>query len=100
MTTLSEAGKRLDRRLLLVSRELEVLLQLFGRQVQKTRPDGANLMQLPKYHAIVRTAVDGVPTRPFVIKTPPPPRRKRIHADPVTIRRVLARRFGRMAATV
>ena len=53
----------------------------------------ADLMRLPKYHAIVRTAVDGVPTRPFVIQTLPPPQAKRQHARPATIRRVLDRRY-------
>jgi len=54
----------------------------------------ADLMRLPKYHAIVRTAVEGVPTRPFVVQTLPPPQAKRQHADPNTIRRVHDRRYG------
>ncbi len=53
----------------------------------------ADLMRLPKYHAIVRTSVEGVPTRPFVIETLPPPQAKRHHARPATIRRVLDRRY-------
>jgi type IV secretory pathway TraG/TraD family ATPase VirD4 len=54
----------------------------------------ADLMQLPKYHAIVRTLIDGVPSCPFVVMTLPPPPAKRIYADPNTIRRVLSRRYG------
>jgi len=53
----------------------------------------ADLMRLPKYHAIVRTAVQGVPSRPFVVATLPPPVARGHHADPKTIRRVLSRRF-------
>jgi len=57
----------------------------------------AHLMSLPKYHAIVQTAIDGVPSRPFVMKTLPPPERRKHHADPETIQRVLSRRFRRPA---
>ena len=57
----------------------------------------ADLMRLPKYHAIVRTAVEGVPTRPFVVQTLPPPQAKRQHARPATIHRVLDRRYGKTA---
>jgi hypothetical protein len=54
-----------------------------------------DLMRLPKYHAVVRTAINGVPSRPFVVRTLPPPQVKRGHAQPETIRRVLARRCPR-----
>ncbi len=56
------------------------------------------LMQLPKYHAIARTAIDGVPSRPFVIKTFPPPVPSKHHADPEKIRRVQQRRYGHVPA--
>ena len=56
--------------------------------------EASDLMRLPKYHAIVRTAVSGVPTRPFVVKTLPPPVAKPCHANPRTIQRVLVRRYG------
>jgi hypothetical protein len=52
-----------------------------------------DLITLPKYHAIVRTAVAGVPTRPFVVKTLPPPVAKRMHARRETIQKLLERRF-------
>ena len=54
-----------------------------------------DLMRLPKYHTVVRTSIDGVPTRPFVVATPTPPVRKRGHADPHKIVRQLERKHGR-----
>ncbi len=54
-----------------------------------------DLLTLPKYHAIVRTAIDGIPTRPFVVKTLPPPKITRRHAKIATIMRVLERRHRR-----
>ena len=53
------------------------------------------LMQLPKYHAIVRTGIRGVPSKPFLIETLPPPVAKKLHADPEKIRRHLRQRFRR-----
>lgn len=52
------------------------------------------LMRLPKYHAVVRTAINGVPSRPFVVKTLPSPKKTRGHASKETIRLVMARRHG------
>ncbi len=60
----------------------------------------ADLMRLPKYHAIVRTAVQGVPSRPFVVATLPPPVARSLHADPKTIRRVLNRRFAKTSVEI
>ena len=65
--------------------------RLAAELAEATTP--ADLMRLPKYHAIVRTAVEGVPTRPFVIQTLPPPQAKRQHARPATIRHILNRRY-------
>lgn len=53
-----------------------------------------DLMRLPKYHAVVRTSINGVPTRPFVVKTSSPPKKTRDHAQEATIRRVLAQHFS------
>lgn len=33
----------------------------------------ADFISLPKYHAVTRIAIDGVPSRPFTLKTLPPP---------------------------
>ena len=60
----------------------------------------ADLMQLPKYHAIVRTAIHGVPSRPFLVQTLPPPVKKKMHANPEVIQRQLRRRYGRSKTTV
>ncbi len=58
----------------------------------------ADLVNLPKYHAITRLAIDGVPSRPFTIRTLPPPKRTRQMADADVIRKVSRRRYGRPAA--
>ncbi len=55
----------------------------------------ADLINLPKYHAVTRLAIDGVPSRPFILRTLPPPKRNRQMADAGVIRRVSRRRYGR-----
>ena len=57
----------------------------------------ADLISLPKYHAVTRLAIDGVPSRPFVLRTLPPPKRNRNMASAETIRKVSRRRYGRAA---
>ena len=57
----------------------------------------ADLISLPKYHAVTRLAIDGVPSRPFILRTLPPPKRNRTMASAETIRKVSRRRYGRAA---
>lgn len=54
-----------------------------------------DLVSTPKYHAVVRSAINGVPTRPFIVKTHPPVVPNKEHANPEVILKRLARRFGR-----
>lgn len=56
-----------------------------------------DLQQLPKYTAVVRMAIDGVPARPFTIKTLPPPQRRKSHASPDRLTASSHRRFVRAA---
>src|SRR6266404_3554469 len=53
-----------------------------------------DLIALPKYHAIVRILMDGEPTRPFTIRTLPPPVPSRRHAEAETIVRLSAQRHA------
>lgn len=73
--------------------DAEVLANQLGEPLNP-----ADLISLPKFHAMTRLAIDGVPSRPFVLKTLPPPGRSRKYADAETIRRVSRRRYGRKAA--
>jgi hypothetical protein len=57
----------------------------------------ADLISLPKYHAVTRLAIDGVPSRPFILRTSPPPQRNRQMADANVIRKVSRRRYGRQS---
>ena len=64
-----------------------------GRRIGRRR-DAAGLIALPKYHAVLRLLIDGEPSRPFTIRTLPPPP---ITNDPdrrETIRRVSQRRYA------
>jgi hypothetical protein len=62
------------------------------------RPE--DLIALPKYHAVVRMLIDGEPTRPFTIRTLPPPAVTTRHASPDRLIRVSAKRYaGLNAAT-
>jgi hypothetical protein len=57
-----------------------------------------DLIALPKYHAVVRMLIDGEPTRPFTIRTLPPPAVTARHAQPDCLIRVSAARYAAHAA--
>jgi hypothetical protein len=52
-----------------------------------------DLIALPKYHAVLRMLIDGQPTRPFTIRTLPPPRVSNRFADPTKLVRISAKRY-------
>jgi hypothetical protein len=56
------------------------------------RPE--DLIALPKYHAVVRMLIDGEPTRPFKIRTLPPPAITARHAQSERLIRVSAERYA------
>ena len=58
-----------------------------------------NLIAIPKYTAAVRLLVNGEPTRPFTIRTLPPPPIKPSHARRSTIERASRRRASGGRAT-
>jgi hypothetical protein len=68
--------------------DAERLAEELGGEVT---PD--DLIALPKYHAVVRLLIDGEPTRPFTIRTLPPPAITARHADAEKLFRVSAARF-------
>jgi hypothetical protein len=57
-----------------------------------------DLIAQPKYHAVVRMLIDGEPTRPFTIRTLPPPAITTRHATPEKLARVSAARYASQAA--
>jgi hypothetical protein len=57
-----------------------------------------DLIALPKYTAVVRPLVDGQPTRPFTIRTLPPPVPTAHHADPATLVRASSKRYAPLRA--
>jgi hypothetical protein len=57
-----------------------------------------DLIALPKYTAVVRILVDGQPTRPFTIRTLPPPAVTTRHATIEQLTRVSAARYASQAA--
>lgn len=52
-----------------------------------------DLIALPKYTAVVRLLFDGQPTRPFTIRTAPPPAVTSRHATPQQLARTSAQRY-------
>lgn len=60
---------------------------LAGELANGSTPEG--LMRLPRCYAVVRTAINGVPRRPFVVKTEPSPKSTWNHASKKTITQVL-----------
>jgi len=55
---------------------------------------GQDLMMLPKYTAYVRLLLDGMPSRPFSMKTLPPRNGRRDRRRSEVIRRTSRRRYG------
>ena len=53
-----------------------------------------DLIALPKYHAVVRMLIDGQPTRPFTIRTSPPPAISPRHATTDTLVRASTQRYA------
>lgn len=69
--------------------DAQVLADQLGEPLTPT-----DLISLPKYHAVTRLAIRGVPTSPFSIATLPPPKADRKTALADTVRRVSRRRYG------
>lgn len=67
-------------------KDADRLAREFGSQI---KPE--DLIQMPRYHAAVRTKIDGVPCRPFIVNTPPPIEPSGKHQRAETVRRVTAR---------
>lgn len=57
-----------------------------------------DLIALPKYHAVLRMLIDGEPTRPFTVRTLPPPAVTSRHATSEKLTRVSAARYASQAA--
>lgn len=57
-----------------------------------------DLIALPKYHAVLRMLIDGEPTRPFSIRTLPPPNITPRHATADKLVRVSTQRYTSRAA--
>lgn len=57
-----------------------------------------DLIALPKYSAIVRILIDGEPTRPFTIRTSPPPPITKRHATTEQLTRVSSDRYATRVA--
>jgi hypothetical protein len=73
--------------------DADKLAEELGRE---TLPE--DLIALPKYTAVVRLLIDGQPSRPFTIRTLPPPAPTARHADPATLVRASSTRYAPLAA--
>ncbi len=73
--------------------DADKLAEELGREAL---PD--DLIALPKYTAVVRLLVDGQPSRPFTIRTLPPPALTARHADPATLVRASSKRYAPLPA--
>lgn len=75
--------------------DCEILSQQLGGDVQPQ-----DLLKLPRYQALVRLLIDGMPSRPFSMQTLPP---SSLRSDPLRalrIRRYSRQRYGRPAKQV
>jgi Helicase HerA, central domain len=70
-------------------RDAERLAEELGDNVE-----AHDLTALPKYHAVLRMLIDGTSTRPFTIRTLPPPRVTGRHAAVQTLIRVSTQRHA------
>jgi type IV secretory pathway TraG/TraD family ATPase VirD4 len=57
-----------------------------------------DLIALPKYHAVMRMLIEGEPTRPFTIRTLPPPAVSHRFADATKLACLSAKRYAPRAA--
>ena len=74
------------------SDDAEHLAEQLGKHPGQITPE--NLTGLPKYTACVRLLIDGMPSKPFLLQTLPPPINE-IDPEPAEIiRRVTQRSFG------
>jgi len=77
------------------ARDAEVIAeQLWGE------PTPQVLMAPPRYQAYARLLIDGQSSRPFSMRTLPPPRHRLDLEREAIIRRTSRQRYGRSAATV
>ncbi len=77
------------------AKDAELLAEQFGGDL--TEPD---LLRLPRYQAYVRLLVDGMPSRPFSLRTLPPPEPLPEAARPAVVRRASRHRYARPVAEV
>jgi len=70
------------------------------RLAEELGPDvrPGDLIALPKYSAVVRILIDGQPTRPFTLRTLPPPAVTTRHATSEKLTQVSAARYALQAA--
>jgi len=78
------------------ARDADVLTEQFGEQ-HLTPHD---LMNLPRFTAVVRLLINGMPSRPFTMETLPPAVFRSDTHRPAIIRRVSRHRYARPAETV
>jgi len=76
------------------ARDAEILVEQFGSDLLPQ-----DLMRLPRYQAYVRLLVNGMPSRPFSMRTLPPDLREDQHRSE-TIRRYSRQRYARPRAQV
>ena len=77
------------------AKDAELLAEQFGGDL--TEPD---LLRLPRYQAFVRLLIDGMPSRPFTLRTLPPPKPRKEAARPAVVRRASRHRYARPLAEV
>lgn len=77
------------------AQDTELIAAQLAGDVQPT-----DLIALPRYQALVRLLIDGMPSRPFSMRTLPPITRQLDPKRAASIRRYCRQRYGRPAAQV
>lgn len=77
------------------ARDAEVIAEQLGGELTSQ-----DLMTLPRYQAYARLLIDGQPSRPFSMRTLPPPRYWLDPKREAIIRKYSRQRYGQKAATV
>jgi hypothetical protein len=70
------------------AKDAELLAEQFGGDLTP-----ADLLRLPRYHAVARLLIDGTPSLPFTMRTIPPQSGGRDSQRPEVIRATSRRRF-------
>ncbi|MBI3462003.1 MAG: TraM recognition domain-containing protein, partial [Planctomycetes bacterium] len=77
------------------AKDAEILAEQLGGDLTPQ-----DLMRLPRYHAYARLLIDGMPSRPFSMRTLPPPANRHDPDRPAIIRRYSRQRYARPLAQV